>query len=71
MCEIDLKSREVLEQLVETATDVLTLYEQPNVLEFINSISYNVIIANPQFNLQKKYLSYLDKDIYDSMIVIY
>ncbi len=54
MCEIDQKSREVLEQLVETASDVLTLYEQPSFLEFINPISYDVIIANPPFHLQKK-----------------
>ena len=66
MCEIDPKSREVLEQLVDTAPDVLTLYEQGNFLEFVNPISYDCIILNPPFHLQKKYLSYLDKnDIYD------
>ncbi len=30
MCEIDPKSREILQELVDTAPDVLTLYEQPN-----------------------------------------
>ena len=71
MVEIDPKSREVLEQLVDTAPDVLTLYEQGNFLEFINPISYDVIIANPPFHLQKKYLSYLDKnDVYDCDFLI-
>ncbi len=70
MVEIDPKSREVLEQLVDTAPDVLTLYEQGNFLEFINPISYDYIILNPPFHLQKKYLSYLDKDIYDMDFVI-
>ncbi len=35
MCEIDPKSRVMLQQLVDTAPDVLTLYKQPNFLEFI------------------------------------
>ena len=70
MCEIDPKSREVLNQLVDTAPDVLTLYEQPNFLEFVNPISYELILANPPFHLQKKYLSYLDKDIYDCDFLI-
>jgi len=30
MCEIDPKNRDVLEQLVDTAPDVLHLYDQPN-----------------------------------------
>ena len=65
MCEIDPKNRDILEQLVDTAPDVLHLYDQPNFLEFVNPIPYELILANPPFHLQKKYLSYLDKDIYD------
>ena len=65
MCEIDPKNRDILEQLVDTAPSVLHLYEQPNFLDFVNPISYELIVANPPFHLQKKYLSYLDKDIYD------
>jgi 16S rRNA G1207 methylase RsmC len=71
MCEIDSQSRDVLEQLVDTAPDVLHLYDQPNFLEFVNPISYDCIIANPPFHLKKKYLAYLDKnDIYDMEFVI-
>jgi hypothetical protein len=70
MCEIDPKNRDVLEQLVDTAPDVLHLYDQPNFLEFVNPISYELIVANPPFHLQKKYLSYLDKDVYDMDFVM-
>jgi hypothetical protein len=66
MCEIDPKNRDILEQLVDTAPDVLHLYDQPNFLEFVNPISLDLIVANPPFHLQKQYLSYLNKnDVYD------
>ena len=49
---------------------MLHLYDQPNFLDFVNPISYELIVANPPFHLQKKYLSYLDKDVYDMDFVM-
>ena len=65
MVEIEESSRKVLQEIVDAASDILTLYEQGNFLQFINPIEYDMIIMNPPFHLQKANFTYLDKDYYD------
>ena len=52
-------------ELVNTAPDVLTLYEQGNFLEFEAPIAFDLILMNPPFHLRKANLSFLDRDYYD------
>ena len=66
MVEIDEKNIKVLKELVETAPDILNLYnEDKNFLRFINPIQYDLIIMNPPFHLRKSGLAYLKRDYYD------
>ena len=65
MVEIEPKSRDILNELVATAPDVLTLYEQGNFLEFEAPIAFDLILMNPPFHLRKANLSFLDRDYYD------
>ena len=66
MVEIDEKNIKVLKELVETAPDILNLYnEDKNFLRFINPIQYDLIIMNPPFHLRKSALAYLKRDYYD------
>ena len=46
MVEIEESSREILKELVDTAPDILTLYETPNFLQFVNPIEYHLIVMN-------------------------
>lgn len=65
MVEIEQSSRNVLQELAGAASDILTLYEQGNFLQFVNPIEYDMVIMNPPFHLQKINFTYLDKDYYD------
>jgi tRNA1(Val) A37 N6-methylase TrmN6 len=65
MCEIEETSREFLKELVKDSENLLTLYEQGDFLKFINNIEYDLVLMNPPFHLQKKYIKGLDKDYYD------
>ena len=65
MVEIEESSRKILQELVDAASDILTLYEQGNFLQFVNPIEYDMVIMNPPFHLQKANFTYLDKDYYD------
>ena len=65
MVEIEESSREILQELVDTAPDILTLYEQPNFLQFVNPIEYDLIVMNSPFHLRKADFTYLDRDYYD------
>ena len=65
MVEIEPKSRDILSELVATAPDVLTLYEQGDFLKFEAPTAYDLIVMNPPFHLRKANLSFLDRDYYD------
>ena len=65
MVEIEESSRKVLQELVDAASDILTLYEQGNFLQFVNPIEFDMIIMNPPYHLRKSDFTYLDKDYYD------
>ena len=65
MVEIEQSSREILQELVDTAPDILTLYEQPNFLQFVNPIEYDMVVMNSPFHLRKNDFTYLDRDYYD------
>ena len=65
MCEIEESSRKILNELVDEAPDILTIYEQGDFLKFVNPIEYDLVIMNPPFHLQKANFTYLDKDYYD------
>ncbi len=47
MVEIEQSSRSVLQELADAASDILTLYEQGNFLQFVNPIEYDMVILNP------------------------
>lgn len=61
--EIDNENREVLQDLVNVAPDILYLNETKDFLEFLPSEKYDYIIMNPPFHLRKG-LKY-KKDYYD------
>lgn len=66
MVEIDDRNREVLKEFVNTAPDILNLYnESKNFLRFVNPIQYDLILMNPPFHLRKSELTYLNRDYYD------
>jgi hypothetical protein len=65
MVEIEESSREILQELVDTAPDILTLYETANFLQFVNPIEYDMVVMNSPFHLRKVDFTYLDRDYYD------
>ena len=65
MVEIQDENTKVLQDLCNTAPDLLELYETKDFLQFVNPIEYDLIVMNPPFHLRKNQFTYLDRDYYD------
>ena len=65
MVEIDKENRDVLEELVQTAPDILSLQQTRDFLEFIPSDKYDYIFMNPPFHLRKSQNPKYKRDYYD------
>jgi tRNA1(Val) A37 N6-methylase TrmN6 len=63
--EIEESSREILNKLVNSDPDFLTLHETPDFLQFVNHIVYDMVIMNSPFHLRKVDFTYLDRDYFD------
>jgi predicted RNA methylase len=70
MVEIQPENREILKEMVKIAPDVLNLYEQGDFLKFANQKEYDLVIMNPPYHLQKRYIPHLDRDYYDMDFVM-
>ena len=70
MVEIQEDNRKILEYLVASAPDILSLKNEGDFLRFIPDKNYDVIIMNPPYHLQKKYISTYDRDYYDMDFVM-